>query len=87
MRDNYEKKRLQAGRQLTLYESEVRQRARQAEAESLIHDFTRAMIYSGLALNQADGYIGNIFSKYCPAARTMPGARQIASKLKYLTAT
>ena len=37
-----------AGKQLTLHESEVCAKAKQAEAEIVIHDFTRAIIYSGL---------------------------------------
>uniref|UniRef100_A0A1X7U6P4 DUF4371 domain-containing protein n=1 Tax=Amphimedon queenslandica TaxID=400682 RepID=A0A1X7U6P4_AMPQE len=32
------------------------------------------------SLHQADGHIGKVFRKYCPAAKTMSGARQIASK-------
>lgn len=46
----------------------------------MIHDFTCAMIYSGLPLNLADGFIGNVFRKYCPAAKTIPGIHQIACK-------
>ena len=71
---------MKAGKQLTLYESEVCVKAKQAEAESVVHDFTRAIIYSGLPLHQADTYIGKVLRKYCPAARTMPGARQMREK-------
>lgn len=42
------------------YESEVQHKALQAQAQSLIHDFTRAMIYSGLPLHQADDHIGSV---------------------------
>ena len=44
MKSNYEE-RMKAGKQLTLYESEVRVKAKQTEAESVVHDFTRAIIY------------------------------------------
>ena len=79
MKANYEK-RLQEGKQLTLYESEVRVRSKEREAETVAHDFTRALLYSGLSLNKADGYMGKLFRKYCPAARTMPGSRQLSRK-------
>ena len=79
MKTNYEKRTL-AGKQLTLYESEVRVRAKEKEAESAAHDFTRALLYSGVPLNKADGYLGKLFRKYCPAGRTMPGSRQLSRK-------
>lgn len=50
---------MKAGKQLTLYESEVRMKAKQAEAHSIVRDFTHAIIYSGLTLHQADADIGN----------------------------
>jgi hypothetical protein len=82
MNANYER-RLEEGRQLTLYESEIRAKSKEREAETVAHDFTRALAYSGLPLVQADGYVGKVFRKYCPAARTMPSGRQLARK--YLT--
>ena len=74
---NYEKRVLE-GKQLTLYESEVRIRSK--KLETVAHDFTRALIYSGVPLNKADGYLRKLFRKYCPAARTMPGSRQLPQK-------
>ena len=47
MKSNYDE-RMKAGKQLTLYESEVCVKAKQAEAECVIHDFTHPIIYSGL---------------------------------------
>ena len=62
MKINYEKRVLE-GKQLTLYESEVRIRSKKEEAETVAHDFTRALIYSGVPLNKADGYLGKLFRK------------------------
>ena len=47
MKSNYEErmKSRRAGKQLTLHESEVCVKAKQAEAEIVIHDFTRAIIH------------------------------------------
>ena len=68
------------GKQLTIYESEVRARAKETEAESVAHDFTCAVVYSGLPLYQADTFIGKVLRKYCPAASTIPAAHQLTHK-------
>ena len=63
------KKLKDSNKQLTIYETEVRQRQKEKEAESAYHDFVRALSYSAISLNHADGFIGKLFKKYCPAAR------------------
>ena len=67
-------------KQVSLYESVVRQKEKEKEAEGAIHDFVRALCYSAISLNQADSYLGKLFKKYCQAARTMPGRRQLEAK-------
>ena len=68
MKPNYEK-RLHEGKQLTLYESEELDQRK--EKLKQWHMISRALLYSGLPINKADGYIGKVFCKYCPATRTM----------------
>ena len=75
-------KRDKAKRQISLFESEVRQKQKEAEAETVIHDFVRALTFSAVSIHQGDGYIGKVFKKYCQAARTMPTRRQL--EMKYL---
>ena len=41
---------------------------------------TGTVLLCYISLNQADGFIGKLFKKYCPAARTMPCARQLEGK-------
>lgn len=63
-------------KQISLFETVVRKKGKEREAEGAIHDFVRALCYSAISLNQADGFLGKVFKKYCPAARTMPCRRQ-----------
>lgn len=70
-----DKERLEKKKQVSLYETIVRQKDREKEAEGAIHDFVRALSYSAISINQADSFLGKLFKKYCPAARTMPGRR------------
>jgi hypothetical protein len=79
LKENY-KKRIDANKQLTLFETEVRQRKKEKEAESATHDFVRALSYSAISLNHADGFLGKLFKRYCPAARCMPTRRQLEQK-------
>lgn len=79
LKENW-KKRKDSNKQLTLFETEVRQRQKEKEAESASHDFVRALSYSAISLNHADGFIGKLFKKYCPAARCMPTRRQLEQK-------
>ena len=58
----------------------MRQKDKDKDGEGAIHDFVRALRYSAISLNQADGFIGKLFKKYCSAARTMPCARQLEGK-------
>uniref|UniRef100_A0A1X7UCT4 Uncharacterized protein n=1 Tax=Amphimedon queenslandica TaxID=400682 RepID=A0A1X7UCT4_AMPQE len=75
LKESY-KERSDKKNQVSLYESVVRQKEKEKEAEGAIHDSVRALCYSAVSLNQADGYLGKLFKKYCQAARTMPGQRQ-----------
>ena len=79
LKENF-KKRKDSNKQLTLFETEVRQRQKEREAESATHDFVRALSYSAISLNHADGFVGKLFKKYCPAARCMPTRRQLEQK-------
>ena len=67
-------------RQDSLYESMVRKKEKEKECEGAIHDFVRALCYSATSLNQANSFMGKVFKKYCPAARTMPCGRQLEAK-------
>ena len=71
------KKQKDSNKQLTIYETEVRQRQKEKEAESKYHDFVRSLSYSATSLNHADGFIGKVFKQYCPAARCVPARRQL----------
>ena len=71
LKENHEKG-LESGKQLTLYVTEVRQRQKEKEATSGIHDFMQALSYSAISLNQADGFVGMLFRKYIPSTRSMP---------------
>ena len=75
-----DKERSEKKKQVSLYESVVRQKEKEKEAEGAIHDFVRALSYSAISINQADSFLGKVFKKYCPAARTMPGRRQLEGK-------
>ena len=79
LKENF-KKRKDSNKQLTLFKTEVRQRQKEREAESATHDFVRALSYSAISLNHADGFVGKLFKKYCPAARCMPTRRQLEQK-------
>lgn len=73
-------KRTEKKKQVSLYESMVREKEKERECEGAIHDFVRALCYSATSLNQADCFMGKVFKKYCPAARTMPCGRQLEAK-------
>ena len=86
LKENY-KKRKDTNMQLTLFETEVRQRKKEKEAESATHDFVRALSYSAISLNHADGFVGKLFKKYCPAARCMPTRRQLEQSQRFMLNT
>ena len=46
----------------------------------MAHDFTCALVYSGVSLNKADWHVEKVFRKHCPAARTMPCSQQLSQK-------
>ena len=79
MKENFRKQK-DSNKQLTIYETEVRQRQKEKEAESAYHDFVQALSYSAISLNHADGFIGKLFKKYCPAGRCMPARWQLEQK-------
>lgn len=66
--------------QPTLADTIVRQREREKQGEGIIHDFVRALSYDGLSLEHADSELGKFVKTYCPAAKTMPTARQLRDK-------
>ncbi|KAH7949272.1 hypothetical protein HPB49_006935 [Dermacentor silvarum] len=66
----------------TLFDMSCRQRAKETEADGVIHDFVRALAYSGISMHQADGPLGDFARKYCKAAKTMPTGQRL--RLKYL---
>ncbi|KAH7983252.1 hypothetical protein HPB52_010516 [Rhipicephalus sanguineus] len=68
--------------QQTLFDMSCRQRAKETEADGVIHDFVRALAYSGISMHQADGPLGDFARKYCKAAKTMPTGQRL--RLKYL---
>ncbi|KAH7955633.1 hypothetical protein HPB52_001964 [Rhipicephalus sanguineus] len=68
--------------QQTLFDMSCRQRAKETEADDVIHDFVRALAYSGISMHQADGPLGDFARKYCKAAKTMPTGQRL--RLKYL---
>ncbi|KAH7942464.1 hypothetical protein HPB49_024433 [Dermacentor silvarum] len=68
--------------QQTLFDMSCRQRAKETEADGVIHDFVRALAYSGISMYQADGPLGDFARKYCKAAKTMPTGQIL--RLKYL---
>lgn len=65
------------GKQLPLFETQVRAKQKEQEAESVTHDFVRGLYYSTIRLHAADGYLGKLFRKYSPPARTMPHSHQL----------
>ncbi|KAG0415129.1 hypothetical protein HPB47_007701 [Ixodes persulcatus] len=71
--------------QPTLFDVSCRQRANETEADGVIHDFVRALAYSGISMNQANGPLGEFVRKYCKAAKTMPTGHRL--RLKYLKET
>lgn len=68
--------------QQTLFDMSCRQRAKETEADGVIHDFVHALAYSGISMHQADGPLGDFARKYCKAAKTMPTGQRL--RLKYL---
>ena len=58
----------------------VRQKEKEKKGEEAIHDFVRALSYSAISLNPADGFVGKVFKKCCPAAHTIPCGRQLEGK-------
>ncbi|KAK8767368.1 hypothetical protein V5799_005850 [Amblyomma americanum] len=65
-----------------LFDVSCRQRAKENEADGVIHDFVRALAYSGISMHQADGPLGDFVRKYCKAAKTMPTGQRL--RIKYL---
>ena len=59
--------------QLTLYDSEVRSKAREKEHDGAVYDFVRALSFSGIPFSQASSFLGQFVKKYCPTLRSMPG--------------
>ena len=69
MKVNYEKRIAEGKQQLTLYDAEVRSKAREKEHQGAIYDFVRAMTFAGVPLTQVDSFLGDFVKKYCPALR------------------
>ncbi|KAL3234653.1 hypothetical protein MRX96_022617 [Rhipicephalus microplus] len=68
--------------QQTLFDMSCTQRAKETEADGVIHDFVRALAYSGISMHQADEPLGDFARKYCKAAKIMPTGQRL--RLKYL---
>ena len=71
LKKNYEARNAEGKQQLTLYDTEVRSKLREKEQEGAIYDFVRAFSYSGVALSQADSFIGDFVKKYCSKLRKL----------------
>jgi hypothetical protein len=70
-------------KQLTLADTQERNKEKENEREGAIYDFVRSLLYSGKSLFTADGPIGENYRKWVPAARTMPYGKGLR---KYQTA-
>ena len=79
MKENYVKRMAEVKQQLTLYDSEVRSKAREKEHEGAVYDFIRALSFSGISFYQASSFLGQFLKKYCPALQSMPGALDTSS--------
>ena len=79
LKQNY-LKRVQEGKQLTLFETEIRAKSKEKEAEGAIHDLVRALSFSAIPITQLDTFLGLYLRKYCPALRSMPKSQQVANK-------
>ena len=79
LKQNY-LKRVAEGKQLTLYDSEVRAKTREKVIEREIHDFVHALSFSAIPLTQADTFLGQSLKKYSPALRSTPKYQQLANK-------
>ena len=80
LKENYVKRMAEGKQQLTLYDSEVRSKAREKQHEGAVYDFVRALSFSGISFYQASSFLGQFVKKYCPALRSMPGHIQLSSK-------
>jgi hypothetical protein len=74
------KKRANSGKQLTIAETQVRLKKKQEESETAVHDFVRALTYSGVALFKADTYLGKFGRKWVPSMRNLPQHKQLSAK-------
>ncbi|CAN7940673.1 unnamed protein product [Ixodes pacificus] len=66
--------------QPTLFDVSCRQRAKETEADGVIHDFVRALAYSGISMNQANRPLGEFVRKCCNAVKTMPTGQGLRLK-------
>lgn len=69
-----------ASKQPTVEAVLVRHREQEKVSKGAIYDFVRALCFSGLSLEHADGELGDFVKQYCPAARTLPSAKHLRDK-------
>lgn len=70
----------QSSHQGSLDECIPRARSNKQDAGDISHEFCRALCHAGIPLHQADGPLGDLFRRKCPAVRTMPSSDQLYRK-------
>jgi len=76
-RKSEENDRIKKSKQLTIAETTVRLKEKEAKSDTAIHDFLYGLILSAEPIRKADGSLGAMFKKWVPAARTMPNSKNL----------